>query len=230
MKQVTVHIATTDGPAGIQRITAEDPEVRSVVCLDGKAISLPISSDYDAFVRNPTGVIETCFGHGAFRVDVANEISGGLSWQLGIFAAHALAAAERLASAEESPGLALWASGEIDRDLNVGAVQDIGLKLIQSKDLFTRLRDDGVGIVIAIPTANAMEAEVGVHEILGPDATDVRIIAADTVSDVLSALRLPFRKRARPWAKKSVVKYSHGRRRSYGALVGAVATAMGVFV
>ncbi len=89
MKQVTVHIATTDGPAEIERLTAEDPEVRSVVCLGGKAVALPISADYDAFVRKPTGVIEAYFGHGAWRIDLARPISGGMSWQLGAFIAHA---------------------------------------------------------------------------------------------------------------------------------------------
>lgn len=230
MKQVTVHIATTDGPAGIQRITAEDPEVRSVVCLDGKAISLPISSDYDAFVRKPTGVIEASFGHGAFRVDVASEISGGLSWQLGVFIAHALAEAGRLVSPDDRSRLALWASGEVDRDLRVGAVQDIGLKLAQSKDLFARLRQEDIRILIAVPTANAAEAEAGVQEILGSDAKDVRIVAADSVADILSALRLPFRRRARSWAKKSVVKYSRGRARRASSLAGAAAAALAVVV
>ncbi len=228
MKQISVHIATTDGPAGIQRITAEDPEVRSVVCLGGKAIALPISNDYDAFVRKPTGVIAACFGHGAFRVDVASEISGGLSWQLGIFTAHALAEANRLVGCDEAARFALWASGEVDRDLKIGTVQDIALKLSQSKNFFARQRTDGARILIVVPTGNAAEAEDGVREVLGADAGDVRIIAADTIADVLSALRLPFRRRFRLPSRTSAVRYRRGAGR--GLLAGAVAATLAVVV
>jgi hypothetical protein len=226
VKQVTVHIATTDGPAEVQRLTAEDPEVRSVVCLGGKAVALPISADYDAFVRKPTGVIEAYFGHGAWRIDLARPISGGMSWQLGAFIAHALAEAGRLAAPDDRVKLALWVSGEVDRDLAVGAVRDIGLKLDQSRDTLTRLRADGVAILIAVPAANAAEAEAGVQAIFGADATDIEIVAAGTVNDVLAALRLPFRKRRRLWSKRSSARYPHRGRRKYGALVGAVAVAV----
>ena len=65
MKRTAVYIATTEGPSEIQRITPEDSDVRSVICHDGKAIALPVSADYDSFVRRPTGVIEACFGHSA---------------------------------------------------------------------------------------------------------------------------------------------------------------------
>ncbi len=226
MKQVIVHIATTDGPAEIERLTAEDPEVRSVVCLGGKAVALPISADYDAFVRRPTGVIEAYFGHGAWRLDLARPISGGMSWQLGAFIAHGLAEAGRLAAPDDPVKLALWASGEVDRDLKVGAVRHIGLKLDRSRDAFARLRADGVGILIAVPAANAAEAEAGVQAIFGADATDIQIVAAGTVNDVLSALRLPFRKRHRLWSKRSSARYPRKGRRTYGALVGAVAVAV----
>ncbi len=41
---------------------------------------LPVSDDYDAFVRPPSGVIEREFGPflgGAFRLDVSGEFGGG---------------------------------------------------------------------------------------------------------------------------------------------------------
>ena len=96
-RQDRIVIATTEGPAEVERLSEEDPDVRSVVCLQGKALALPISPDYDAFVRRPVGVIEARFGHACYRLDVSAPISGGLSWQLGVFAAHALKAAGRLA-------------------------------------------------------------------------------------------------------------------------------------
>ncbi len=58
MNAIRLFILTTDGPVEVQRITAEDPSVKSVICLDGRAVSLPISPDYEAFVRTPTGVVE----------------------------------------------------------------------------------------------------------------------------------------------------------------------------
>ncbi len=90
MTLVRVHVGTTEGPAEIQRITDEPPGIRSVVCLDGKAVALPISADYDSFVRRPTGVVERLFGHSAFRMDVGARITDGLSWQLGALVAHSL--------------------------------------------------------------------------------------------------------------------------------------------
>ncbi len=195
MKRIAVSIATTDGPARIQRITAEDPEVRSVVCLGGKAISLPISADYDAFVRNPTGIIQACFGHGAFRIDVTRQITGGLSWQLGVFVAHALADADRLAGPDHRTTTALWASGEVDRDLKVGAVRDITLKLNRSKEAFAAYRDEGVAITIAVPEDNAPEAEQAIKDMLGPDAEGFRVLGVATMGDILTQLRLPVPKR-----------------------------------
>ena len=77
---IRVYIATTDGPVEIQRITREDPEVRSVVCLDGTAKALPISRAYDSFIKEPTGVVQRSFNHPAFRMDVDKPITDGNSW------------------------------------------------------------------------------------------------------------------------------------------------------
>ena len=44
--KVRVLIATTEGPVAVQKITAEDPEVPSVACLDGTTTVLSISDDY----------------------------------------------------------------------------------------------------------------------------------------------------------------------------------------
>ena len=80
-----IFIATTKGSVGIQRITEEDPEIASVVCLAGKAMPLPISNAYQDFVRQATGVVQRDFGHGSFRVDLSATIEDGYSWQLGLY-------------------------------------------------------------------------------------------------------------------------------------------------
>ncbi len=228
MKRIAVSIATTDGPALIQRITAEDPEVRSVVCLGGKAISLPISADYDAFVRNPTGIIQACFGHGAFRIDVTRQITGGMSWQLGVFVAHALADANRLAGPDDRTASALWASGEVDRDLRLGAVRDITLKLNRSREAFAAYRADGVAITIAVPEDNAPEAEQCLKDTFGPDAGGIRVLAVATIGDLLTQLRLPVPKwRWRLSPRAAARKFRRGRP-VRAALAGAAAALVGV--
>ncbi|MCP5366839.1 MAG: hypothetical protein H6906_04920 [Hyphomicrobiales bacterium] len=191
MKRVRVYIATTEGPAEVQRITAEDPGVRSVVCLDGKAHSMPISDAYDAFVRVPTGVVEAAWGHGAFRMDLSREIAGGSSWQLGAFAAHALLAAGRLAGREEAASHAVWITGEVDRDLRVGRVEGIQDKLVQSGRLFTELAAAGIPLTILMPRANHSELDPAwlAEESLG--GAGRRLLAVDNAADALAVLRLP---------------------------------------
>ena len=191
MKRTRVYIATTEGPAEVQRITAEDPGVHSVVCLDGKAMAMPISAAYNNFVSQPTGVIEAAWGHGAFRMDLSREIAGGLSWQLGAFAAHALLAADRLAGREEASAQAVWITGEVDRDLRVGRVEGLQDKLRQSGRLFTELEAAGIPLTILMPRANhaELDAEWLAEESLGGEGR--RILGVDTASDVLAVLRLP---------------------------------------
>ena len=155
MTAVRVYVATTDGPSEIQRIAEEDPEVRSVVCLNGTSEALPISAAYDAFVRKPTGIIERLFGHPVFRMDVATRISDGRSWQLGVFAAHALRAVDRLAQRNAPAGRAVWLTGTVDSDLKVGPVDHVAEKLKNSQPLFAKLRAEGVPVTVFLPTANA---------------------------------------------------------------------------
>ncbi len=230
MKPIAVSIATTDGPARIQRITAEDPEVRSVVCLDGKAISLPISADYDAFVRDPTGIIQACFGHGAFRIDVSHQITGGMSWQLGVFVAHGLAEANRLAGPDDAAATALWASGEVDCDLRIGAVADIALKLSQSREEFIQSRTQGVATIIAVPLDNAAEAEQCLEDMFGAEAKEYQIIAAATVGDILAKMRLPVPKRRWRVSPRAAARKLRRGRPVWTAFYGAAAALVMVIV
>lgn len=203
MKRTEIHIATTEGPSAIQRITAEDSDVRSVVCLAGKAISLPISADYDAFVRRPTGVVEACFGHNSYRVDISHPIANGLSWQLGLFAAHALIDAKIFAAPGEGAAQALWVSGEVRRDLEVESVADVELKIRQSSALFSDLLARNIKLTIAVPTGNVDEARAALMAQFGADVGGIRLVAADNVSDVLTAIGLKGRRTWRKWLARS---------------------------
>lgn len=124
-ERVAVSVATTRGPVRILRIREENPAVRSVICLDGTFSALPISRDYDAFVRAPTGVIERETGHPAYRVDVDGPIESGDSWHLGVYLAHMLARAGRLAEKGEAVAVKLLVTGSLDRSLSVGAVSHV---------------------------------------------------------------------------------------------------------
>lgn len=147
---VTVYILTTKGPVRIQRISEEEPGVQSVICLDGRAQALPISSRYDAFVRNPTGVIERVTGHGAYRMDVDQMIDDGDSWQLGVYLSH-------LSEQITGEDVYVFATGEVDRDLNVRPVTHVPEKLEQAGDLLRALNEDGKSIRIFVPQFDGIE-------------------------------------------------------------------------
>lgn len=213
-------IATTEGPSEVQRITPEDPDLRSVACLDGKALALPISPDYDAFVRAPTGVVEACFGHGAFRVDLSHPVTEGLSWQMALFTAHAMDAAGRLAVPGAAPDRAVWMTGEVDRDLRVLPVDRVADKLRASAGLFADLAARRLPLLIVLPTANMADLTDTLLADLGLDDQRVRLLSADGMAEVLAALNLP------PVRRTLVIPRRHptppGRRRlGRVALVGS---------
>jgi hypothetical protein len=153
-----VLIATTRGPSTVQRITPEDAEVSSVVCLDGKAMSLPISPAYEHFVRHPTGVIERHFGHPSFRLDVEQPIDDGTSWQLGVFIAHALDSAKALAGRGESCDRLIWCTGEVDHDLAVRPVEHVAEKIERSEAVLRAAVAEGTPVLVLLPRGNASEA------------------------------------------------------------------------
>jgi len=186
LTRVRVYISTTEAPAEIQRIAEEDPEIRSVMCLDGKAVELPVSAAYDSFVRKPTGVIEAEFGHPSYRVDVGARISEGLSWQLGIYLAHALAREGRLAGKGEPAERVVLATGEVDRDLHVRAVDHIADKARVATPLFGQAAAEDRTVIMFVPTANRQELDAPV--------AGCKAVPAETVHDALAWLgieRLP---------------------------------------
>jgi hypothetical protein len=159
VKRVRVLIATTEGPSEIQQITAEDPEVRSVVCLDGTSEALPISADYESFVRKPTGVIERLYGHSSYRTDVSHPISNGRSWQLGVLVAHDLLAAGRLATKGMPADEVLWVTGEVRHNLDVVAVDHAREKLREAAGQLRAAVAAGCGVTLLLPRDNRADIE-----------------------------------------------------------------------
>lgn len=186
MTAVRVYVGTTEGPAEIQRITDEPPGIRSVVCLDGKAVALPISGDYDSFIRRPTGVVERLYGHSAFRMDVGARITDGLSWQLGALLAHSLHAANRLATAGKPADLVVWATGEVDAALAVRPVDAVARKLQLSADLLRGVAASGTRIAILVPSEAEAVARATLTEVQLAHA--VRLIPAASAEDAFAAI------------------------------------------
>ncbi len=169
--QLRVHILTTAGPVRIQSITKEEPGIRSAMCLDGKAVALPVSAAYDSFVRTPTGVIERMTGHAAYRMDVAGGVDDGRSWQLPAIIAHAAQMGGHFVAAgeERDTDIDVYATGEVDRDLRVTAVGHVREKLqaLARAEIGT---ETGPGqVVIMLPGANAADAG-NAHVVASVDA------------------------------------------------------------
>jgi len=159
MSKVRVVIATTEGPAEIDRITPEDA-AQSVVCLRRSSQVLPISAGYDAFVRRPSGVIDREFPRavpGVYRLDLAAPVTNGESWQLGVFIAHALVAAGRLAASGERSDRVIVATGRIDNDLHVLPVDQASEKSSALRVCVEEQRKRGNDIRLLAPRRNVDE-------------------------------------------------------------------------
>lgn len=120
-----------------------------MICLNGSSKALAISRDYDAFVKEPTGIVERAVHHGSFRMDVDRPIDEGDSWQLAVFIAHLLKGAGRLAEGDDPADRVLWATGTVDRYLNVGPVEKVKDKLDASAEY---LGDLTAPFLAAVPT------------------------------------------------------------------------------
>ena len=188
MTPTRVLIATTQGPVEVQRITEEDPEVNSVVCLGGKAVALPISSAYDSFVRDPTGVIQKNFGHSAYRVDVAAPVDDGFSWQLGVFIAHAFAQDGNLVSGGSEPGRTIFTTGEVDRDLNVLPVDHVPEKLKKLAQALSEGQVAHTTLKLYLPAENAAQIEESWLRDIGLGPEVCRVVPVARVVDLLTDL------------------------------------------
>ncbi|SCA58266.1 hypothetical protein MTBPR1_90113 [Candidatus Terasakiella magnetica] len=158
MKRIAILIATTGGPVLVDRITPE-PAPQSMICLQRQSDVLPISADYDDFVRPGSGVIMREFGpyeEGAFRMDVSAAIGTGLSWQLGVFGAHAVFKSETCELSNlENADLIVWLSGTVDYDLNVGDVDHMAEKVESSALLLAEFIAKGTPIIFGAGLENA---------------------------------------------------------------------------
>ncbi len=190
--KVRVYLATTEGPVEVERLTREQAQ-QSAVCLKRTAKLLAISSDYDAFVKQPSGVIEREFGPfapGAFRLDVSAQIGDGDSWQIGVFAAHLLAEAGMLATPEDKTDAAVWLTGRVNNDLRVGGVGHVAEKLHASRDEFAALLGKGVPVTLFLPRGGRQTAA------MADLPQELRLVEVDSTADLCRELGLDARTKA----------------------------------
>ena len=192
MTAIRVFIGTTEGAAQVQSITEEEAGVQSVICLNGRAVALPVSAEYDSFVRRPTGLIEAAYGHAAYRVDVSLPIEEGRSWQLGVLAAHALNATHKLATSDAPAGRVIWLTGEVDRHLRVHSVAHLSEKLRRASPLVAACEASGLPITFYVPQANFAELDsawLRQHGFVGPRC---EVVPLDQVTNLFAALKISF--------------------------------------
>lgn len=162
MRQSAVFIGTTAGPVQVLKITEEDPDVPSLMCVAGAARPLPVSTKYNNFVRRGSGVIATLTGHDSYCADLSGEITNGESWGLALFIAHALHSMGKLGGPGHPLKSAIWASGKVGRGLMTGSeralsispIAFLGEKIEKSADLFRSLDEQGVSLKILLPEEN----------------------------------------------------------------------------
>ena len=154
--RVHVFIATTQGPVAIQRVVAEEPDVQSVICVDGGMQPLPISGRYHDFVRKGSGLIQRDFGQPAYRMDVSDRIDQGNSWQLPVYLAHYLSAEGLLGDGDPQPGdKVLWSTGALKADRSVLPVEEVFNKLTLSAELFESNHAARIPTLIVVPAEDA---------------------------------------------------------------------------
>lgn len=153
--KVHAFIATTQGPIAVQNLVAEEPDVQSVICVDGGIEPLPISGRYHDFVRKGTGLIQRDFGQPAYRMDVSGRIDQGNSWQLPAYLAHYLYSEGLLGDGNPQPGdKVIWATGALKADKSIIAVEEVFNKLTNSQSLFENLWRQDIPILVVVPSAD----------------------------------------------------------------------------
>jgi len=177
VRTIAIFVATTGGPAQIERLTPEFAP-QSMVCLRRGSDILPISDDYDDFVKRGSGVIEREFGpfdYASFRMDVSESIGAGKSWQLGVFAAHAVTRSDQaeLAGKESIPDVVVWLTGEVDYDLGVVSVGHLAEKIEASRAFFVKWFAAGVPVLVIVPEGNNKSEMMGSALLEGIEVTAV---------------------------------------------------------
>lgn len=158
---IHIVIPTLQGLSHVQGIIREDPDVPSVICLNGTAQSLPISNAYYDFVKKGQGLIARDFGHEAWRIDLSEPVEMGNSWQLGIYLTHYFHSINLLGKGEPKAGdIVIWATGAVKVNRDVEAVEGVERKLAQSLTRFQQFQAQQIPVLVVMCEANQVLVEL----------------------------------------------------------------------
>ncbi|MBU2969662.1 hypothetical protein KO527_09920 [Pseudoalteromonas sp. C2R02] len=149
-----VFIATTQGLVAVQDIELiDDPDVMSLVCLNGTAQSLNISNAYHSFVKKGSGIIQKDFNGQSYRIDVSGNIDHGNSWQLGFYIAHYLESIDLLGDGVPNENDHIFClTGEINiKDKSVKNVTHITTKLALAQNQISTWQNLGFDVKFLLP-------------------------------------------------------------------------------
>ena len=162
MIRLAVFIATTDGPAQIQRISRERAPLSMIIRGSGSE-RLPISDRYDDFARPGSGPVDRYFGpfpEGGFRLEVSEPINSGASWQLGVFLAHAVETGDGFELVRKDPTLEdcadhiIWMTGQVDYDGQVSDVGHIQEKFYASRNALATWLESRIRVTLVVPAGD----------------------------------------------------------------------------
>ena len=171
MTDTRVYIATTEGPALVQRLAPEEglaEAALSAVCLDGTTTRLPITGAYTYFVRDH---VRELSGVDAYRLDLDRRVDGGASWMLGAWVAHLLLAENRLAMRDDAAETAIFATGEVafaagaDRRAEVRPVAHVAEKVERLAERVPEELAAGRRVLLLVPQMNKEEAETALRRL-----------------------------------------------------------------
>ncbi|MDU0356403.1 hypothetical protein RS130_23145 [Paraglaciecola aquimarina] len=158
--KVHIFIATTQGLVAIQNITAiDDPDIRSVVSVNGTSTTANISSSYHNFVKKGVGIIQQMFGACSYRVDISARIDQGNSWQVAIYLAHLAQTKNMLGNGNVQSGdHVICATGEVNTtNHQILAVGQIATKYQLAKPLLAQWKKLASSVKFLLPLANQVD-------------------------------------------------------------------------
>jgi len=155
-----IFVATTQGLVAIQNITAiDDADISSIVSVNGTSTTANISSAYHNFVKNGAGIIQQDFGACSYRINVAQRIDQGNSWQLAFYLAHAAQNREVLGNGQVNPGdQVICATGEVNTtSREIHRVEEVDLKQSLATEQIQQWQKMNVKTSFLVPKNNAQD-------------------------------------------------------------------------
>ncbi|MDX2366855.1 MAG: FHA domain-containing protein [Colwellia sp.] len=155
-----IFVATTQGLVAIQNITSiDDADISSIVSINGTSTTANISSAYHNFVKNGAGIIQQDFGACSYRINIAQRIDQGNSWQLAFYLAHAAHNQELLGNGQVNPGdQVICATGEVNTtSREIHRVEDVNLKQNLANEQIQQWRKMNVNTSFLVPKNNAQD-------------------------------------------------------------------------